>query len=330
MTDGAIGQRDERGDWQPPGLVQMPAPYRWPPRPAALVKWFGGYLWPWNCIYLGIALVTWFFLTPELASMRSFEPGWMAIVFGRNLALTLLIFGGFHLYLYVFKGQGTDFKYTTRPQATESRTFLFGRQVWDNMFWTTASGVTIWTAYEVVTLWAYANDLLPFINWGTHPVWFVVLLLLIPTFRDIHFYLTHRLLHWRPLYDSAHYLHHRNVNPGPWSGLSMHPVEHLLYFSGVLIHWVVASHPIHVLYHLQHTALAPSKGHSGFDRIAVKGDKTIGLGGYFHYLHHKYFECNYSGAGMPVLDKVFGTLHDGSDAAHARMKQRLAERRAPA
>ena len=45
------------------------------------------------------------------------------------------------------------------------------------------------------------------------------------------------------------------------------------------------------------------------------------LGNYHHYLHHKYFECNYSGDGMVIFDKVFGTFHDGSDAAHARLKQ---------
>ncbi len=28
-----------------------------------------------------------------------------------------------------------------------------------------------------------------------------------------------------------HSLHHKSYNPGPWSGLSMHPVEHLLYYT---------------------------------------------------------------------------------------------------
>ena len=42
------------------------------------------------------------------------------------------------------------------PTATNRR-FLFGSQVRENMFWTAFSGVGIWTAYEVVTLWAFAN-----------------------------------------------------------------------------------------------------------------------------------------------------------------------------
>ena len=328
MSDAALGTRDKRGDWRPPYILEVPAPLAWPPRPLAVLKWlfaFPGYMWPWNALYLGIALVTWFFLTPALASMQTFELWWIALIFGRNLGLAVLIYGAWHLYLYVIKGQGTDFKYTTKPQATNNKIFTFNNQVYDNMFWTLASGVTIWTAYEVFTLWAYANGLLPFINWETNPVWFVALLLLIPAFRDIHFYLLHRLLHWKPLYNTVHKLHHRNVNPAPWSGISMHPVEHALYFTGVLLHWVVASHPIHALFHLQHAALSPPQGHTGFDQVAIKG-KGLSVGTYGHYLHHKYFECNYGGDGFPLFDILFGTWHDGSDAANERMSKRLQER----
>jgi len=69
----------------------------------------------------------------------------------------------------------------------------------------------------------------------------------------------------------------------------MHPVEHVLYFSAVLVHWVVPSHPIHAMYTLFHLAMAPVPGHSGFELIEV-GGAAIATGGYAHYLHHKYFE----------------------------------------
>jgi len=328
LTDNAFGERDQR-DWWAPDVIQMPATFAWPPRPVAALKWlfgFPGYLWPLNSFYLAMALVTWFFLTPDLASMRSFEPGWMAIIYGRNLALAIFVYGGLHLYLYILKGQGTDFKFNARPQATKSRAFMFGHQVRDNMFWTLASGVTTWTAYETVTLWAFANGLLPFGNWEDNPVWFVVLLALVPIIHAGHFDVTHRLLHWRPLYNSVHYLHHRNVNVGPWSGLSMHPVEHLLFFSGVLIQWAIAMHPIHALFHLQYAALAPALGHCGFARIHFGRDKAVKLDTGFHYLHHKHFECNYGILALPVLDTWLGTFHDGSEAAHARLMERVARR----
>jgi len=328
MAETALGARDGRGDWRPPYLLEPPAPLAWPPRPLGVLKWvfgFPGLLWPWNTMYLAIAAATWFFLTPPLASMRNFEVGWIAIVLGRNLGLTLMIFGAWHFYLYVFKGQGTDFKFTTRPLAKRSKRFSLGNQVYDNMLWTLGSAVPIWTAYEVVTLWAYANELLPFISWETNPVWFVALAVLVPVIREFHIYPIHRLLHWKPLYDSVHKVHHRNVNIGPWSGVSMHPVEHVMYFSGILIHWVIASHPIHALFHIQHAVFSPAQGHCGFDRVVIAGDRAVRIGNYFHYLHHRYFECNYSGDGLPMFDMLFGTFHDGSDAAQTRMNARLQE-----
>jgi sterol desaturase/sphingolipid hydroxylase (fatty acid hydroxylase superfamily) len=52
----------------------------------------------------------------------------------------------------------------------------------------------------------------------------------------------------------------------------------------------------------------------------------IKTGDYFHYLHHKYFECNYGGDGPVNLDRAFGTFHDGSDAAQKRMNERFLTR----
>jgi sterol desaturase/sphingolipid hydroxylase (fatty acid hydroxylase superfamily) len=322
-------RRDKRGDWKPDERIELAPVLVWPVQPVRFLKWlfgFPGYLWPWNLLFAGIALATWLWLTPDMATMREVEAGWIAFILARNAVLITLYVGAWHLWLYVIRGQGDRYKYTTRPLARGSRTFLFGNQVWDNVFWTLASGVPIWTAYEVLTLWAYANDWLPFASWESDPVWFVAVFLLIPVFRDFHFYLIHRLIHWKPLYDRVHSLHHRNVNIGPWSGMSMHPVEHALYLCGVFIHWIVPSHPLHAIFHLQHLAFSPAQGHAGFDRIEGPGNVALGRGNYYHYLHHKHFECNYGGEGICPFDKWFGTLHDGSEEAEARMNQRFMER----
>src|SRR3712207_7173718 len=44
-------------------------------------------------------------------------------------------------------------------------------------------------------------------------------------------------------------------------------------FSGVLVHWIVPSHPLHVVFHLQHLAYTPAQGHNGFDKVRL-GDGT--------------------------------------------------------
>ena len=52
--------------------------------------------------------------------------------------------------------------------------------------------------------------------------------------------------------------------------MSMHPVEHILYFSGALLHWVLLSHPLHVIFHVQATGLSPAMGHVGYHKWMKK------------------------------------------------------------
>ena len=314
----------------PPPATPIAAPpvFVWPPRPAALAKFlFGnpGYFLPLNVLYMALAVVTWLALTPDLSRMKTFAWDWVLIVYAQNLAFTLLVYGGLHLRFYTLKAQGIRFMLNRREPTASHRRFLFGNQVRENMFWTAVSGVGIWTAYQTVTYWAFANDYIPMLNWSAHPVYFVLLFCAIPMIRDAHFYFIHRALHHPLLYGRFHALHHKNTDIGPWSGMSMHPVEHVLYFSGILIHWVVLSHPLHAIFHLQQTGLAPALGHVGFHKLLTRHDTVHAIGQrYFHFLHHRYFECNYGGDGTVPLDKWFGSWHDGTPESHDIMRARRA------
>jgi sterol desaturase/sphingolipid hydroxylase (fatty acid hydroxylase superfamily) len=305
------GFRNKRGEWRPPYPAKYAPLFVWPPRPKDALKWllsYPGFLWPWNSVYLLITLVTWFYLQPSLSRCVEFKADWIGLMYLRNLGLLWLTTGGWHLLLYRLRVQGTKRKYDPRWPSVSSPSFLFRNQVYDNIFWSCVSGCTVWTAYEVFFMWAWANKLIPYVDWAKHPVYFAVWLCVIPFWREFHFYWIHRAIHWKPLYKMVHYLHHKNVNPGPWSGLAMHPIEHILYFSVVLIHLVVPSHPIHMLFNSQQTALTPASGHHGFEGPLLKG--KLPTGSYFHYLHHRYFECNYGEATLP-LDQMFGTFRDG-------------------
>ena len=59
-------------------------------------------------------------------------------------------------------------------------------------------------------------------------------------------------------------------------------------------------------------------------KIVVK-KKSITEGDYFHYLHHRYFECNYGNLSVP-WDHLFGTFHDGSKKSKKMLAQRLKQR----
>jgi sterol desaturase/sphingolipid hydroxylase (fatty acid hydroxylase superfamily) len=101
----------------------------------------------------------------------------------------------------------------------------------------------------------------------------------------------------------------------------MHPVEHVMFFSSVLIHFVVPASPIHILFHMQHQALTAATSHTGFEGLVVKDKNRLALGTFHHQMHHRYFECNYGNLEVP-WDKWFGSFHDGTDESHARFKER--------
>ncbi len=304
------GFRNSRGEWEPLYRVKYAPLFTWPLRPRQVLKWllgYPGFLWPWNSVYLLITVVCWWFLQPSLSRCARLQGDWIGLMYLRNLGLLWLVSGGWHLLLYVVKAQGTERKHDPRWLARNDPKFLFRNQVYDNVFWSCLSGCTIWTAYEVLYMWLAANGWVPRVDWRSHPFYCALWLCLIPFWREFHFYWIHRAIHWPPLYRTVHYLHHKNINPGPWSGLAMHPVEHLLYFSVVVIHFVVPSHPIHLLFNSQHTALTPAGGHHGFEGPILKG--RLPTGSYFHYLHHRYFNCNFGEATLP-LDRLFGTFRD--------------------
>lgn len=310
------GYTDSRGEWRPENPISFAPIFTWPPKLRKFLIWLVSYLFTWNLFYLGVVLLSYYYLQPPLADMKTFKVSWISTIFFRNMGLVWIIYGGWHMYLYKFKKKGTNAKYCPRWQSTKGSTFLWNDQVYDNIFWACASAVPIWTVYEVLSFWLYANGKLPYLDFQEHPVYFALVFLLIPFWRELHFYLIHRLIHWKPLYKSIHYLHHYNINPGPWSGLAMHPIEHLLYFSVVLIHWVVPSHPLHFLFNSQHTALTPAPGHTGFEG---KLGKFLSFGSYFHYLHHRLFECNYGESTIP-LDKWFGIFEDGSQTQTEKLE----------
>ena len=85
------------------------------------------------------------------------------------------------------------------------------------------------------------------------------------------------------------------------------------------------SHPLHVIFHLQHLAYAPAQGHNGFDKVKLRNGAEMSVEHYTHYLHHKYFEVNY-GDGLVPLDKLFGTFHDGTPEADEALKRRRRRR----
>lgn len=191
-----------------------------------------------------------------------------------------------------------------------NRPFIANREysldkVAHNVFWTT-SGIAIWTAFENVFAYLWATGRLPYISdinsistpWGLATL--LVTLMGVPIWRSIHFYFAHRFLHYTPLFKQVHSLHHRNTDIEPFSGLCMHPVEHLYYFACVLPNLVFYCSPYALVWNGAHLLLSPAASHSGYEDHSQSD--------IFHYLHHRYFECNYAGSDAAFMDVAFGTF----------------------
>ncbi|WP_282171086.1 sterol desaturase family protein [Ruegeria atlantica] len=321
MTDTTQNPESARWHYRPDGPVSLNPLFKWPPRPAEVLKWYSG---AWLQITaltlcLALAVTAYAFFFPPLESMQSFAPGWMFRIWLLNMVPQILVAGGLHWWLYMRKGQGMYKKFDRRDLTRNNGTFTFRNQVLDNIWWTLGSAMTVATVYQWIIYWAMANGYVPTITWSGAPVWFVVWMVFIPMWSGLHFYWVHRLEHHPKLYKYVHAVHHRNVNIGPWSGISNHWYENLLYFTTYFIHLIVPSHPLHVLFHAYFQQISPVLSHSGFEKLKAGDTDAARAGDFFHQLHHRYFECNYGTSEIP-FDKWFGTYHDGSAEATTRTR----------
>ncbi|MBT4871388.1 MAG: sterol desaturase family protein [Marinovum sp.] len=323
MSDNSKKPRKNTWSYSPALPIHNSPIFDWPPRPVAALKWISN---RWlnitaSSLFLIIAILVYNLGQPVPETLSILVPGWIFQIWMRNLILLGIFAGGIHLWLFTFSMQGERFKFDTRSMIKNNGTFTFRDQVHDNMFWSLTSGVAAWTFFEVLYLWAAASGAITVLTFKGSEIWFFAWLIMLPIMGSMHFYWIHRLLHWPPLYRSVHELHHRSINIGPWSGLSMHPVESGIYMSSILVFFIIPAHPVIVLLHLYIRAIGPCFTHAGFETILAKNKKVVDAGDFHHQLHHRYFECNYGTAEMP-WDRWFGSFHDGTPEATERIRTR--------
>ena len=316
------GVTNKQWNWKPSGLLEYSPLFVWPFNIVKFLSWFKEtYLSiSIRVIVLFLSLGTWYFTMPALERCVDFKYDWILEIFLRNLVLMFFVAGTLHLYFYSYKKQGLKLKFDPRDLSRNSKVFAFNNQVLDNMYYSVVYGVSFWSILEVMFMWLFANQHISMMTWSQSPTLFVLIIIVTPIWHSFHFYWIHRALHWKPVYNKVHSLHHKNVNVGPWSGMSMHPIEIFIYLTSVFIHLVITSNPFHIIYHLQFMIFNAVIAHSGFDGLVLNDKKRLSLGRFHHQLHHRHFECNYGNAEMP-WDKWFKTFHDGSDNAMADIRK---------
>jgi sterol desaturase/sphingolipid hydroxylase (fatty acid hydroxylase superfamily) len=121
-----------------------------------------------------------------------------------------------------------------------------------------------------------------------------------PLWRAAHFFAGHRFLHFGPLYTHVHSLHHRNTDIECFAGVTMHPVEHLFYFTAVMPALFFAVHPTVLVWTGFAMMLSPAASHSGYEDT-MQSDSH-------HYMHHRYFDVNFASYDAAAVDVFFGTF----------------------
>jgi len=327
MDDLQYGKRNKRGDWSPNERLSVAPIWAWPPQLPKLLKWLPGYFWPWNAFHVATTLIYWFYLIPDMETMRTLHWGWILWLHFINCAGIFLFYGSIEFVYYVQRKQGTRFRYNVRfPSEQPSDVFWFKSQNLDNFLRTFFWCIPTWTLVEVVLFYSYANGYLPWLSFADNGWYLAFLVVVAPIIHETHFFCIHRLIHWGPLYKYVHSVHHNSVNPSPWSSLSMHPVEGLLYHGVALWHLVIPSNPVLALFQLHLAGFGAINGHIGFDKLEITEEKAVNSEAYAHYLHHKYFEVNY-GDGLMPFDKWFGSWHDGSKEGDAMMQERFKKKK---
>jgi len=325
MDENLYGSRDERGNWKPKEKPDI-APIWRTLNVKALTKWIIDYLWPWNLFHMVVTFFYIAYIIPEVSVMKTLSWDWALWILFANAAGIFILYGAIELFYYAKRVQGTRFKYNPKfPSDTPAKGFWFNSQNLDNFLRSFLSGIPIWTAIQVLVLWAYANTWGNWISWEEHKIYLIALVFLVPAIHEIHFFCIHRLIHTPWLYKHIHSVHHKSINPSPWSSLSMHPVEHILYFGEVVWHLIIPSHPVVAMFNLNMVAYGAINGHIGFEKLEMGEKANIDSHAYIHYLHHKYFQVNYGADWLIPLDKWFNTWHDGTKESEEKLKNRLRE-----
>lgn len=90
-----------------------------------------------------------------------------------------------------------------------------------------------------------------------------------------------------------------------------------------MIFFVVASHPVHVIFLLFHQGIGAPTSHAGFETLRIGKNGRFQLGDFFHQLHLRYFDFTYD-TGETHWDRWFDTFHNGTPEGdvHARERRR--------
>ena len=239
-------------NWHPDVPITIGPLFHWPPRPRIILAWLAR---SWltfgtTTILLALTLIVWFFFQPVIKRCATLELDWIAQIWLRNLVLALGFISSLHLYFHIFRKEGIHHKFEKRELARKNPD-IFVRQP--------SLGQYVLDARQRGRILDGVGGSL-LVGPGQRPCarhellgQSGMVLCHVPDRGGVEF---RTLLFCPPLDALPENLSDcaRPASPQYQCravvGISMHPLEHLPYFSTIAIHFVLASHPIHVIFHM--------------------------------------------------------------------------------
>jgi Delta7-sterol 5-desaturase len=187
----------------------------------------------------------------------------------------------------------------------------------------------VYSSITIIIFSAIAYTLLaePMVHYTTYyknisekgMLWFWLAFPIMLVMHDAYFYITHRLMHHKKLFNLFHLLHHKSTNPSPWAAFAFHPLEAVVE-AGIIIVFLftIPVHLFHLFFFFLFMMVYNVYGHLGWE-LYPKGFSKSVVGKWIntsvnHNQHHQYFKGNY---GLYFLwwDRLFNTIRTDYDAA---------------
>ena len=164
-------------------------------------------------------------------------------------------------------------------------------------------------------------------NLFDYPLWWVPLSVLLTLFlHDTYFYWMHRFMHHPRVYKRVHLVHHKSVNPSPWTSYSFHVYESFLEaLIAPIIFCLVPLHPLALILYTTISFGFNVYGHLGYEIMPrwfrhsylfeVMNTST------HHNIHHAKFKGNY-GLYFRVWDRLMGTEYPDYVKEYDKIQER--------
>jgi Delta7-sterol 5-desaturase len=226
-------------------------------------------------------------------------------VMGINIIRYFIVAGlAFSLFYYLFPNQLKRFKI----QAREARNKDFIREIKHSL----QTSLVIALVAFVILRSPLRNYTQTYQDIHDFPLWYVpVSLILALIIHDTYFYWMHRLLHTNRLYKYTHAVHHRSVNPSPFTSYSFHFLEAVTEALVLLpIVMLIPTHRLTIILFTLTGFIINVYGHLGYEIAPRWLRKTVLFEvlatSVYHNMHHSKFRGNY-GLYFRLWDRLLGT-----------------------